>query len=70
MSTFFITLAVILAVVVLMAIGVICGRRPITGSCGGLALLGMECNCETPCPKKLAMMRDQPEAMESRIGPD
>jgi hypothetical protein len=64
MSTFIITLIVIVAVIAIMAIGVICGRRPITGSCGGLALLGMACDCETPCPKKLAMMRDQAEVIE------
>jgi hypothetical protein len=57
MSAFIATLAIILAVVVIMAIGVIFGRRPITGSCGGLALLGLECDCDNPCPKKLARLR-------------
>jgi hypothetical protein len=61
MQTFLITLAVVIAVVAIMAIGVIFGRRPITGSCGGLALLGMKCDCENPCPKKLAQMRNQAE---------
>ncbi|GHT85496.1 hypothetical protein AGMMS49543_16980 [Betaproteobacteria bacterium] len=63
MSTFLTTLIVILAVVALMAIGVIFGRRPIAGSCGGLARLGLECDCDQPCPKKLARM--QAEAQRS-----
>ncbi|MDR1227723.1 MAG: (Na+)-NQR maturation NqrM [Azoarcus sp.] len=62
MNTFIVTLLVILAVVAIMAIGVIFGRRPITGSCGGLALLGLECDCENPCPRKLARMRARAEA--------
>ncbi|MDR1062722.1 MAG: (Na+)-NQR maturation NqrM [Azoarcus sp.] len=62
MNTFIVTFLVILAVVAIMAIGVIFGRRPITGSCGGLALLGLECDCENPCPRKLARMRARAEA--------
>ncbi|MDR2093572.1 MAG: (Na+)-NQR maturation NqrM [Azoarcus sp.] len=62
MNTLLVTFLVILAVVAVMAIGVIFGRRPITGSCGGLALLGMECDCDNPCPRKLARMRARAEA--------
>ncbi|MDR3212525.1 MAG: (Na+)-NQR maturation NqrM [Azoarcus sp.] len=62
MSTFLVTLVVILVVVAIMAIGVIFGRRPIAGSCGGLALLGLECECDNPCPRKLARMQAQAEA--------
>ena len=57
MSTFLITLGIILAIVAIMAIGVFFGRRPITGSCGGLAILGLKCDCENPCEKKLARMQ-------------
>ena len=64
MSTFVITLLVILVAVTLMSIGVIFGRRPISGSCGGLARLGLECDCEHPCPKKLARLQAQAEAAE------
>lgn len=62
MSAFLVTLIVILLVIAIMAIGVMFGRRPIAGSCGGLAQLGLECECDNPCPRKLARMRAQAEA--------
>lgn len=41
MQTFFIALFAFLAVMTIMAVGVIMGRKPITGSCGGVgAALG------------------------------
>jgi hypothetical protein len=36
LTTLFISFAMILAVIAAMAIGVMNGRRPISGSCGGL----------------------------------
>ncbi|MDR2031233.1 MAG: (Na+)-NQR maturation NqrM [Azoarcus sp.] len=71
MSAFLVTFAVVVAVVAIMAIGVICGRRPIAGSCGGLARLGLECECENPCPKKLARLQAEQaraEAGQNRSG--
>lgn len=45
MSTMILTLVVLLAVVVAMSVGVLMGRKPITGSCGGLANVGIEGKC-------------------------
>jgi hypothetical protein len=45
MSTMILTLVVLLAVVVAMSVGVLLGRKPITGSCGGLANVGIEGKC-------------------------
>jgi uncharacterized protein len=46
MAILFITLCVMLLVVAAMAIGVIVGRKPIQGSCGGMSALGMETACD------------------------
>ncbi|MDR0716800.1 MAG: (Na+)-NQR maturation NqrM [Azoarcus sp.] len=69
MSAFIVTFAVILAVIAIMAIGVIFGRRPIAGSCGGLARLGLECDCDKPCPKKLARLQAEKTRAETGQAP-
>lgn len=43
--TWLIVFIVMLVVVGAMAVGVMAGRRPIMGSCGGIALLGIEKEC-------------------------
>ena len=46
MSLFFISLLVIGLVMAAMAVGVINGRSPIKGSCGGMGALGIDTSCE------------------------
>lgn len=48
MLTFLITFAVVLAAVAAMAIGVLCGRRAIRGSCGGPGRDGICQRCGKP----------------------
>ncbi|MCB1691897.1 MAG: (Na+)-NQR maturation NqrM [Pseudomonadales bacterium] len=43
---FLLTFLIIVAVVAAMSIGVIYGRKPIAGSCGGLNNLGVDGACE------------------------
>ncbi|WP_405120596.1 (Na+)-NQR maturation NqrM [Pseudomonas leptonychotis] len=43
--TFLVVFLVMLLVVGMMAIGVIMGGKPIAGSCGGIANLGIEKEC-------------------------
>lgn len=43
--TWLIVFIVMLLVVALMAVGVMAGRKPIAGSCGGIANLGIEKEC-------------------------
>ena len=46
METIFVAFFVMLALVAAMAVGVMFGRQPIAGSCGGMKALGMEMECE------------------------
>lgn len=58
MTTFIVTFIIMVIAVLAMAVGVIAGRKPINGSCGGLGKIGLECElgCDKPCPKRLARM--------------
>ncbi len=46
MTLFLISVAVFGLVIAGMAIGVIMGRQPIKGSCGGMGALGIDTACE------------------------
>ncbi len=53
MAIFLISFVVIALAVLGMASGILLGRKPITGSCGGLNQLGLGCqSCEKPCAKQ------------------
>jgi hypothetical protein len=53
MSLFIVTFIVMGLAVFGMAVGVIAGRNPIKGSCGGLNTIpGIECACSEPCEKR------------------
>lgn len=47
MSTFLLSFVVMLACVVALALGVLLGRAPLRGSCGGLN----NCDCANPCAR-------------------
>lgn len=46
MGTFLIVFVVLISVVVAMSVGVLMGGKPIAGSCGGMASLGMDTACD------------------------
>lgn len=46
MTTFLLALLVLGTIMTIMAVGVIMGRKPITGSCGGLSAIGMKEACD------------------------
>jgi uncharacterized protein len=46
MTLYLVVLGFMLLIVAAMAIGVILGREPIAGSCGGLNRLGLKQGCE------------------------
>ncbi|HAF53648.1 MAG TPA: hypothetical protein DCL01_00155 [Thauera sp.] len=61
MNTFLITLIVVAIVIAAMAIGVMFGRKPIAGSCGGMGAMGLDCEfgCKKPCSKRQARLDAQ-----------
>jgi len=46
MEVMLMTFAVLLLIVVAMSVGVLLGRKPIKGSCGGMSALGMDTACD------------------------
>jgi len=46
MSLFLISVVVMAVVMAGMAVGVIFGRSPIKGSCGGMGALGIDTSCD------------------------
>ncbi|OMG54842.1 MULTISPECIES: (Na+)-NQR maturation NqrM [Azonexus] len=68
MEMFLVTFGAIVLLVLLMAVGVLFGRKPIAGSCGGYKAIDVECaaGCKDPCEKRLARMKAQAEAEEKK----
>ena len=63
MIIFIAVFVVMLAVVLAMSIGVIAGRIPIAGSCGGLGGIGLDSDCQckgdkSQCKKKKPAQTD------------
>ncbi|NNF15976.1 MAG: (Na+)-NQR maturation NqrM [Gammaproteobacteria bacterium] len=52
MLLFVVSAAVMLTVILLMSIGVLFGRRAISGSCGGLNQAGGCALCSGDCPER------------------
>ena len=46
MTTILLAIVVVGLLMLAMAIGVLMGRKPIAGSCGGMKALGMDVECE------------------------
>lgn len=61
MDVFLLSFAIVTLLVLLMAIGVLFGRKPIAGSCGGYKAVNAECaiGCKSPCKQRKARMRAQ-----------
>ena len=46
MTLFLLTFCIIFTLVLAMSVGVILGRGPIKGSCGGMSALGIDTECD------------------------
>ena len=64
MTTFLLTLGIFLLVIFAMAIGWFLKQRTIKGSCGGLANVGVdkECNCDEPCDEHKLYQIQEPQS--------
>jgi len=60
MTTLLLAFLIMLLLVAGMAVGVAFGRKPISGSCGGMKTLGLDVGCE--------ICGGDPERCESRSG--
>lgn len=58
MSYFLITFGVFVLMIAIMAVGYVFQRKTISGSCGGIASLGLKkvCDCPEPCDRRKALM--------------
>lgn len=56
MGTFIVVFVFFLFIISIMAVGYIFQRKRISGSCGGVAALGIDkiCDCPEPCDRKKA----------------
>ena len=67
MMIFFITFGFFLVIGAAMAVGYIFQNKTLAGSCGGLATVGIdkECNCDNPCEKR--QEREKMSALELNL---
>ncbi|MBY6187006.1 (Na+)-NQR maturation NqrM [Marinobacter hydrocarbonoclasticus] len=68
MSTFFATFGFMLLLFGLMSVGYLVKKKSISGSCGGLAGVGIdkECDCPEPCDRRKAKMAKEAAEAERR----
>lgn len=58
---YLLTFIIFLVIALCLSIGVIAHRKPIQGSCGGLASVGIDkvCDCEEPCDEHAKLYQIQ-----------
>ena len=65
MGTFIVVFLFMGLVILAMAVGVLMGRKPISGSCGGMAALGMDVACDI-CKGDKDICDDEQEKVKAR----
>lgn len=62
MEVMVMTFAALMFVVIAMSVGVLLGRKPIKGSCGGMSALGMDTACDICGGKPSECENENPDA--------
>lgn len=70
MNLFFVVLGFMAVFVGLMAIGLLLGRKPIAGTCGGMANLGMETACDVCGGDKEKCEKESTKVAQANKGSD
>ncbi len=69
LNYFLISFLILAIVIILMAIGYLVKKQSLSGSCGGIAALGLtkECNCDEPCEKRKAKIKKEEERKKNQL---
>ncbi|MBP3195265.1 MAG: (Na+)-NQR maturation NqrM [Cardiobacteriaceae bacterium] len=69
MTIFALCFLIFMCVILAMSVGVLCGRKPIAGSCGGIANLGMEkaCGCTDVCKNEEEKKQQDIQKTKTRV---
>lgn len=68
MDIFLIVFVVMMLLVIAMSVGVLLGRKPISGSCGGMSALGMEVACDVCKGDKTKCDKESDVVEERKLG--
>lgn len=70
MLTIVLAFALMLLLVAAMSVGVLMGRKPISGSCGGMSALNMEVACDICGGDKGKCEKETKKGMEATVSDD
>ncbi|MGO2234156.1 (Na+)-NQR maturation NqrM [Marinomonas sp. UCMA 3892] len=70
MLTIVLAFVLMLMLVAAMAVGVLMGRKPISGSCGGMSALGMEVACDICGGDKGKCEKETKKGMAATVSDD
>ncbi|MFV1872277.1 MAG: (Na+)-NQR maturation NqrM [Oleiphilus sp.] len=70
MDIFIIVFVAMLLLVVAMSVGVLLGKKPISGSCGGMSALGMEVACDVCKGDKTKCDKEEGQSLNESLSYD
>jgi hypothetical protein len=66
MGTFLLVLFIVVLLIAAMSVGVIFGRKPISGTCGGIGALGISSSCDI-CGGSTQKCEDNRKASDAEV---